>query len=271
MFKQTDLLVASKEKQQIRPEPQLQIHPKHWFLRSSEGMIQWSKILITSNHYHQLHIRHGEALVPPLKTKNHGTKSPGSQVGMENDERTPTGPTPSRTQNTPQKKESSANHVMICSLRASLWRREGLASRALGMPFVNTQANPLPISTHRGMKQSCSDFMIFKILKDIIFQQNGWGRMPWPQFKVGWKANIRVALNTGWRDDPGSHTSGRRKLHGLEGACWVIGDIGEQQAPNGSQLFNLGKSNIVRDSEIFRHRAAARSEISTSTWAIKPN
>ena len=92
--------------------------------------------------------------------------------------------------------------------------------------------------------------MIFKILKDIIFQQNGWGRMPWPQFKVGWKANIRVALNTGWRDDPGSHTSGRRKLHGLEAACWVIGDIGEQQAPNGSQLFNLGISNIVRDSEM---------------------
>ena len=155
---------------------------------------------------------------------------------------------------TPKKKgviSESCHDLLLASLSLKAWRTgfKGLGGCLL-YPFVNTQANPLPISTHRGMKQSCSDFMIFKILKDIIFQQNGWGRMPWPQFKVGWKANIRVALNTGWRDDPGSHTSGRRKLHGLEAACWVIGDIGEQQAPNGSQLFNLGISNIVRDSEM---------------------
>ena len=114
MFKQTDLLVPSKEKQQIRPEPQLQIHPKHWFLQSSEGMIQWSKILITSNHYHQLHIRHGEASVPPLKKKNMKQRAPNHRLPwkmMNDDERTPT---PSRTQNT-QKKRS---HQRIMSWSA---------------------------------------------------------------------------------------------------------------------------------------------------------
>jgi hypothetical protein len=251
--------VRSKENQQIRPEPQLQIHPKHWFLRSSEGMIQWSKIIQNSDHIksqpNQLHIRHGEALVPPFLTQSMGQRAPDHRLAWK----MMNAKTHAVTHTKHPKKRS---HQRIMSWSAPCEPLfEGLKDwlqGPWGMPFVNTQANPLPISTHRGMKQNCSDFMIFKILKDIIFQQNGWGRMPWPQFKVGWKANIRVALNTGWRDDPGSHTSGRRKLHGLEAACWVIGDIGEQQAPNGSQLFNLGKSNIVRDSEIFKVKASKK-------------
>jgi hypothetical protein len=77
---------------------------------------------------------------PPIFDTKHGTKSPGSQVGMENDERK----NPRcHAHKTPKKKESSANHVMICSLRASLWRLEGLASRALGDAFCQHTSEPI--------------------------------------------------------------------------------------------------------------------------------